>query len=206
MRDEFSTQVKDRLSKRVGYRCSNPACRQPTSGPQVDSTGTINVGVAAHISAAAPGGARYDEKLSSDERKSIDNGIWLCQKCAKLIDSDPVRYTTALLQALESGQNEDTNETRVFIKLEALMPDLLLEMRQDLAKYPLARDFVLLNKGASYWSGGRELNYNYEDHENLRDKIQILQNACLVTETTFTNVPRFVMQEDFVDYLQREGE
>ena len=93
MRDNFSARVKDLLAKRVGYRCSNPSCRQPTSGPHNDITKVVNVGVAAHITAAAFGGPRYDPSLTSKQRISADNGIWLCQKCAKLIDSDAVRYT-----------------------------------------------------------------------------------------------------------------
>lgn len=98
MRDEFSAALKDALAKRVGYRCSNPACRQQTSGPTSDTTGVINVGVAAHITAAAAGGPRHDANLSVEARKSADNGIWLCQKCAKLIDSDCVRYSSEILR------------------------------------------------------------------------------------------------------------
>jgi hypothetical protein len=86
----------------VGFRCSNPNCRQPTSGPQVDPTKAINIGVAAHIKAASPGGKRYDSNQSSEQRKSADNGIWLCQSCSKLIDSDETRYTVELLQTWKS--------------------------------------------------------------------------------------------------------
>ncbi len=98
MRDDFSMAVKEALAKRVGHRCSNPACRQPTSGPAVETTGTINVGVAAHITAAAEGGPRYAQALSAEARRSIENGIWLCQKCAKLIDSDTGRYSSEILR------------------------------------------------------------------------------------------------------------
>ena len=57
----------------------------------------VNVGAAAHITAAAPGGARYDAALKPEQRSHILNAIWLCQNCAKLIDNDPSRYTAALL-------------------------------------------------------------------------------------------------------------
>jgi hypothetical protein len=36
-RDDFALQVKTLLAQRVGVRCSNPNCRQQTSGPQIDS-------------------------------------------------------------------------------------------------------------------------------------------------------------------------
>lgn len=98
MRDDFSSPVKEMLAKRVGHKCSNPNCRQPTSGPQSNSTGAVNIGVAAHVKAASPGGKRYDPNQTPDERKSIDNGIWLCQNCAKLVDSDEAKYTVEYFQ------------------------------------------------------------------------------------------------------------
>lgn len=97
MRDDFAQDTKDLLAKRVGFKCSNPNCRKPTSGPQTDPSKSINVGVASHITAASPGGKRYNQYLSSDERSHASNGIWLCQTCGKLVDNDEVRYTVDLL-------------------------------------------------------------------------------------------------------------
>lgn len=104
--DDFSIEVKELLAKRVGVRCSNPNCRQSTSGPAADSKKTVNIGVAAHITAASPGGARYDESLSQEERRGADNGIWCCQNCAKLIDNDAVLYTVDLLRKWKSCSEE----------------------------------------------------------------------------------------------------
>ena len=67
VRDDFTPAVKDVLAKRVGFRCSNPTCRQLTSGPQFDATKAVNVGVATHITAASMGGPRYDESLTPEE-------------------------------------------------------------------------------------------------------------------------------------------
>lgn len=97
MRDDFPKNVKEILAKRVGYRCSNPSCRSPTSGPQIDPTKSVNVGVASHISAASSGGPRFDPSLATLQRNSVENGIWLCQRCAKLIDNDVRRYPIDLL-------------------------------------------------------------------------------------------------------------
>ncbi len=101
-RDGFSFSVKELLAKRVGYRCSNPECRQATSGPQQDPGKSLNVGVAAHITAASIGGPRYDSRMSPQDRRSAANGIWLCQTCAKLIDNDILRYTTEKLRRWKS--------------------------------------------------------------------------------------------------------
>src|SRR5690242_10450826 len=59
-RDDFPESAKRALSARVNAKCSNPDCGAATSGPQLDPCKALNVGVAAHIAAAAPGGPRYD--------------------------------------------------------------------------------------------------------------------------------------------------
>jgi len=97
-RDDFNNPTKQILARRVGHRCSNPNYRKNTSGPQEDAVKAVNIGVAAHITAASTGGARFDPAMSPEKRKSQNNGIWLCQNCAKLIDSDARRYSTDLLQ------------------------------------------------------------------------------------------------------------
>lgn len=96
-RDDFSEKVKKVMAYRVGCRCSNPKCRRITYGPKESVEGYINIGVAAHICAAAPGGKRYDPYMSKEARSSIENGIWLCQSCSKLIDSDDEKYTVEIL-------------------------------------------------------------------------------------------------------------
>ncbi|MFC1834118.1 hypothetical protein ACFL2Q_05210 [Thermodesulfobacteriota bacterium] len=98
MRDDFPQRIKDQLAKRVGYRCSRPECRQLTSGPSLSTPKAINMGVAAHITAASPGGARYDPSPNSEQRKSYDNGIWLCKHCADLVDKDAETYPVELLR------------------------------------------------------------------------------------------------------------
>jgi ORF6C domain len=98
MRDDFSEKTKETLAKRVGMLCANPNCRKLTSGPREDPTKALNIGVAAHITAASPEGPRSDSSLSEAERSSIENGIWLCQNCAKLVDNDETRYTVQLLR------------------------------------------------------------------------------------------------------------
>jgi predicted RNA-binding Zn-ribbon protein involved in translation (DUF1610 family)/uncharacterized protein YbaR (Trm112 family) len=97
-RDDFAHKTKLALAHRVGMHCSNPNCAKLTAGPQKDPEKALNVGVAAHIAAASVGGVRYDETMTPTQRRSIDNGIWLCQTCAKLVDNDAERYTVDLLR------------------------------------------------------------------------------------------------------------
>lgn len=106
MRDDFSAAVKELLAKRVGFRCSNPACRQLTSGPQTDPMKAVNVGVASHITAASVGGPRYAPSLTPDERSHPNNGVWLCQNCGKLVDNDAIRYPEMLLREWKRSAEE----------------------------------------------------------------------------------------------------
>lgn len=99
-RDNFSQSIIRTLRERVNGLCSNPDCRRVTLGPQESSKNkSVIIGQAAHISAASPGGPRYDEKMTEEERKSIENGIWLCDNCAKKIDRDTGTYSVSLLKA-----------------------------------------------------------------------------------------------------------
>ncbi len=116
-RDNFSKATKELLAKRVGYRCSNPHCGKLTIGAAQKEDEVINVGVAAHIKAAAPGGPRYDPYMTEEERKSPKNGIWLCQTCSKLIDSDVGKYTVHLLQDWK-----DTSEAMAVEAVERQSP------------------------------------------------------------------------------------
>jgi len=213
MRDDFLGSTKELLAKRVAQRCSNIGCRQPTSGPQEDPTKAINIGVAAHITAASPDGPRFDLALTPAQRLSPDNGIWLCQNCAKLIDNDPARYPAELLhtwkveaehaaaKALERKKAVLEGREDLFARLERLMPELLAEMRKDLSEHPLSREFVVYRKGLSYWSKGYELVYHPDEHTDLDNKLHILMNHSLIREITYNNTPRFLMSEELVSYL-----
>jgi Tfp pilus assembly protein PilF len=106
MRDDFPAPLIEQLARRVGFCCSNPGCQRPTSGPRNDPEKSINIGVAAHITAASKGGPRYHEDLTPTERQSITNGIWLCQFCAKLVDNDPTRYTVEVLRDWKKAAEE----------------------------------------------------------------------------------------------------
>ncbi|MCX8980661.1 hypothetical protein NLN92_21910 [Citrobacter portucalensis] len=88
MRHNFSKETIKKLAERAAFICSNPSCPRLTIGPSTDGNKSIKTGVAAHICAASPDGPRYDMSQSETERKSINNGIWLCATCSVLIDKN----------------------------------------------------------------------------------------------------------------------
>lgn len=106
-RDEFTKTTVDRLARRAGYICAYPGCRQLTVGPSEDRlSGLTMVGVAAHITAAAKGGPRFDKDLEPEERADESNGVWMCQVHGMLIDDTASRHTVAELKRWKS-QHED---------------------------------------------------------------------------------------------------
>lgn len=133
-RDDFNIRTKNALALRANHRCSFQGCDHPTSGPSDESpSGTVNIGVAAHIHAAAPGGPRYLASMTPDERSSIENGIWLCATHSSLVDRDCVTYTAEILHGMKLDHEHavstalagSARQGQLAIDLVALGPDLI---------------------------------------------------------------------------------
>jgi hypothetical protein len=88
-----------------------------------------------------------------------------------------------------------------FAKVEKLIPDLLAEIRADLADHRLFREFVLLEKGSVYNHRENYLVYYFEDHPELENQVRILENHGFVKNTKYNNVARYVMSEELAEYL-----
>jgi hypothetical protein len=111
-RDEFSPKVRDTLAKRASYICSNPDCRLVTvAASAADPNKFLYVGKAAHITAAAPEGPRYDASLTSEDRSDASNGIFLCAACADLIDRNGgADFDVPILRSWKSAHESWTRE------------------------------------------------------------------------------------------------
>jgi len=94
---DFTKKVVNALAKRAAQICSNPDCHNPTSAPHSDPALAVILGEAAHIKGARPKSARYDPKMTDQERAHPSNGIWLCISCAKKIDKDESIFPVELL-------------------------------------------------------------------------------------------------------------
>jgi hypothetical protein len=88
-RDNFDKKTVDALARRASYICSQPECKVLTICPSdTISDKYLYIGKAAHITAAASGGPRYDESLTPQQRGAIENAIFLCSSCADMIDKN----------------------------------------------------------------------------------------------------------------------
>lgn len=96
-RDNFTQPTKSSLAKNVHFRCVYRGCPLVThaSTPYEEN---INLGHAAHITAASAGGPRFDEDLTPAQRRAYENGAWLCANHATLVDNDPITFPPELLR------------------------------------------------------------------------------------------------------------
>lgn len=146
------------MALRVSHLCSNPKCGKPTAGPQQDSTKAMNIGVAAHITAASPDGPRYDNSLTPEQRRHPDNGIWACQSCGRLIDNDKQRYTVHMLR-----QWKKDAEARALERLErsGFPLNLLTELER-------LDDYLTVDEVAKKLGVEKEIVYRWGMTEKIR--------------------------------------
>ena len=126
------------MAHRAGYRCSKLDCGIPTRGAASDHDGTVNVGFAAHITAASSRGPRYDPSLTRDQRRHHRNGIWLCGTHGKLVDSDESHFTVEKLQSWKR-----LAERRSFLDVVASKPNPLDALLADDEDVQTAFDLLL---------------------------------------------------------------
>jgi hypothetical protein len=99
MRDDFSSEVRRLLAARAGHKCS--ICLKATSGPGDTATAAFSDGIASHITAAAEKGPRFDRDLSVEDRRSAENGIWVCTQHGREIDAATPSFSVEVLRGLK---------------------------------------------------------------------------------------------------------
>lgn len=100
-RDEFTQSTKAAMAKRSAFLCA--ICKSLTVGPSAENQFSVtNIGVAAHITAASKGGPRYDPSMTSEQRSSINNGIWLCHNHGASVDRDTVTWPSEKLLEIKT--------------------------------------------------------------------------------------------------------
>ncbi|TCS35580.1 hypothetical protein EDC30_11048 [Paucimonas lemoignei] len=96
---EFSKSVKSTLAHRAAYVCANPDCRCLTLSLVGDDAERVSYRGRAVAICGPEGGPRYLAGMSSNQRKAIDNAIFLCSKCAELTSRNKgAHYPAELLR------------------------------------------------------------------------------------------------------------
>ncbi len=116
-----SLKTKILLAYRSGDICALPECERRGRRLSVDSEvgDPTNVGQAAHIEGENPGtnknpaSARYNPKMSDEERNSFHNLIYLCGTCHKRIDTLPqgqIEYSVEHLKKIKSDHEKKVRQ------------------------------------------------------------------------------------------------
>jgi len=134
---------------------------------------------------------------------------WPKNEVAVILKSEMPKIT----KAIETRErppllaNIGTVSSDTLSRLEVLMPELFSEMREDLKKTPLCREFIVMSKHAMYVGGdGKQvLVYYYESHADLTNKMGVLANSGAVMDITYTSVDRYMMSEALVNYLSKDN-
>lgn len=114
---KFLVSTKILLAERVAYMCSNPMCRRLTIKPNAtNELKATRIGEAGHIYGVS--GARFDKSKSDTYVRSPKNGIWLCEPCHKIVDSEDSIYKVETLEKWKA-------ETEAYVQ-ELVMQDTRL--------------------------------------------------------------------------------
>jgi hypothetical protein len=198
-REEFTKKMKSIIGLRVGYRCSLPDCNVLTVGPKEGEENYSNSGKACHIAAASPGGPRYDASMSSKQRRSADNGIWLCGTHATQIDIEKEIFPTDLLIKLKGDAESRTS--RMFGKAVQIVLEDTQELYVTEVSYTDTKYVVLNNGGriayASIFSlDDKDLTYFASSSfrvffliEKTRDDCKITLNSLCATVYDWKPLP-----------------
>jgi len=201
-RDDFMAPIKKAVALRAGYRCS--ICSVTTAGPSDDAPDAVaNTGVAAHISAAASGGPRYDPNMTHEARKNISNAIWLCGTHATLIDRDVTRFTKVELSRIKGKHEENikremlspTNSDIVLLDFIAIGPEVIAY-----GEIVGVNGNVWMCKIENFISGSiQNITNMIENFDSLReDELYILDNVS-GDGRSITSPPRWDKREN--DYF-----
>ncbi|MGI5484982.1 hypothetical protein [Streptomyces lavendofoliae] len=95
---EIKDSVQRKLFMLSGNECAWPTCRQVLVPSEGGWFGHI-----AHIRAAKPGGPRFDETMTNNQRREFDNLLLLCAKHHRLIDDGETahRYSREDLEEIK---------------------------------------------------------------------------------------------------------
>jgi len=127
------------------------------------------------------------------------------------IDDDEVSFpSTLLLEWKDTAEKMAALEARgyavvrasPFAALERKMPELIGEMRADLMRNQLTRQFVLLEKSWSYNPGSTPyFQYFFDEHPQIKSMMTIMIHSGAIYDITHNSVDRYNFTEAFVSYL-----
>jgi len=150
--------------------------------------------------AVVAGEQQLDCKFNLEQAALLEHAVSMLVRVGWLREeeSDFFHVTHA---GYEAAHKFEGMQPSSFARVKAQMPELIAEMKQDLegkdGKY--VREFFVMSR--HHVLGGSEkprFIYYEEDHDNLRGKLDILENEGFLLDVTPGNTPIYRMREEFV--------
>lgn len=130
-----TTSTARELYLRSGNECAFPGCRARI----IDETGNF-VGELCHITAALPGGERFDASMSNEKRRSADNLMLMCHE-HHVVTDDVDSYDVARLTQMK--QEHEERFSRIPEAIRASIADLTATQTIEPAKTGTALNAAL---------------------------------------------------------------
>lgn len=95
-------------------------------------------------------------------------------------------------------------DAEMFADLEQTMPDVLKNLRENLAEHPLIRVIIVMDKKSLLYNWPDDhLRFTAEEDPDIRSKVQILENHGLLRHERGRDFA-YRMTERFVKYLRKK--
>lgn len=109
----------------------------------------------------------------------------------------------------EKSKEKDIQKKRKkqYQQIKQKMPSLMDEIKTDI-KIPELKScrvfYILPSKSIVFNSAHPAFSYFEDEHENLKSKIGILEEAEFIYDITEKNTPKYQFSEEFIDFLIKE--
>lgn len=96
---------------------------------------------------------------------------------------------------------DEKSEIKKFKSVRKKMTSLIDEMKEDLLKHELFRDFFIIPSRGMSLNATECFVYYEKEHDNLISKISILENNDYIYDISTGNTPKYRMTDEFVNMI-----
>lgn len=149
---EYKPATVRRLDLLSGNQCASPTCEKSL----IAKDGMTIISKICHIEAANTGGARYNDKMTDDDRRHYNNLILLCDECHSIVDNvdNELNYSVKLLR-----QWKTEHESKMMIVLSK-KSSLLIEAINAISNLALIEDMNLDSASPKSFPINEKISYN----------------------------------------------
>jgi len=107
-------------------------------------------------------------------------------------------------QRRDKAKSRETKKE--FYNVQSQMPELLAEMKEDFTKHEndSIREFVILPSDKVLFNSAQPRFIYYENqHQNLKGKVDVLENHGYIIDVTVSNAPIYRITEEFWNLVLR---